>query len=123
MVRGTNAEVPRRQKRRMSIDVDEAPAAQRSRSVDGARVDKPPLKKVSDTPAPMSIRVSLDRRYEYAVVVRAEGIDTVPVVGGEAGGFPFTDADATRPAKTVVVICRPGRKTGSSYCHDFQSGS
>eukprot|EP00171_Calliarthron_tuberculosum_P009391 IDg9391t1 len=112
MVRGASTEVPRGQKRRMSIDVDDAPAAQRSRVVDGAHVDKPTLKKVSDTPAPISIRVSLDRRYEYAVVVRAEGIDVVPVVGGEAGGFPFTDADATRPAKTVVVIRRPGRKTG-----------
>eukprot|EP00171_Calliarthron_tuberculosum_P016762 IDg16762t1 len=86
MVRGASAEAPRGQKRRMSIDGDDAPAAQRSRAVDGARVDKPPLKKVSETPGPMSIRVSRDRWYEYAVVVRAEGIDIVPVVGGEAGG-------------------------------------
>eukprot|EP00171_Calliarthron_tuberculosum_P007075 IDg7075t1 len=79
MVRGASAEVPRGQKRRMSIDVDEAPAAQRSRAVDGARVDKTPLKNVSET-----LRL----------------------------GFPFTDADATGPAKTVVVIRCPGRKTG-----------
>eukprot|EP00171_Calliarthron_tuberculosum_P017050 IDg17050t1 len=112
MVRGASAEVPRGQKRCMSSDVDDAPAAQRSRAVDGARVYKPPLKKVSDTPASMSIRVSLDRQYEYAVVVCAEGIDIVSVVGGEAGGFPFTDADATGPAKNVVVIRCSGRKTG-----------
>eukprot|EP00171_Calliarthron_tuberculosum_P004106 IDg4106t1 len=84
----------------------------RSRAVDGARVDKPPLKKVCDTSSPMSVRVSLDCRYEYAVVVRAEGIGIVPVVGGEAGSFLFTEADATGLAKTVVVIRRLGRKTG-----------
>eukprot|EP00171_Calliarthron_tuberculosum_P010094 IDg10094t1 len=37
------------------------------------------------------MRVSMDRRYEYAVVVRVVGVDIDPVIGGEAGGFSFTD--------------------------------
>eukprot|EP00171_Calliarthron_tuberculosum_P003322 IDg3322t1 len=56
----------------MSTDVNKAPAAQRSRAEDGVCVDEPPAKKVSEAPAPMTMRVSLNRRYEYAVVVRAE---------------------------------------------------
>eukprot|EP00171_Calliarthron_tuberculosum_P006948 IDg6948t1 len=73
----------------MSLEVDEALAAQRIRAEDGVRVDNPLAKKASEAPAPMSMRISLYRWYEYAVAVRAEGIGIVPLVSGEAGGFPF----------------------------------
>lgn len=33
-------------------------------------------------PTPMSMHISLDQKYEYAVVVQAEGIDNVPVARG-----------------------------------------
>eukprot|EP00171_Calliarthron_tuberculosum_P023386 IDg23386t1 len=39
----------------------------------------------------MSMRISLDRRYKCAVAVRAESIDIVSIVGGEAGTGLRTD--------------------------------
>eukprot|EP00171_Calliarthron_tuberculosum_P008280 IDg8280t1 len=85
MARGATVEASCGQKLRMSIDVDEASAARRSRAEDGVRVDKPPSKKASEAIAHMSMRTSLDRWYDYVVVVRTECIDIVPVVGGTAG--------------------------------------
>eukprot|EP00171_Calliarthron_tuberculosum_P007098 IDg7098t1 len=102
----------RDQKRHISIDVDESPAAQRSHAEDGVRIDKPNAKKPDEGSAAMSMRISLESRYEYTVMVRAEGIDIVLMINVEAGGFSFNDVDATGPAKTMVVIRRPGRKTG-----------
>eukprot|EP00171_Calliarthron_tuberculosum_P009794 IDg9794t1 len=112
IVRGATVEASRGQKRHMSIDVEKSPVAQRSRAEEDVRVDIPLVTKASEAPTRMSIRISLDRLYEYAVAVCAEGIEIFPVVSGEAGGFSFTDVDATGPAKIVVVICRLKKKTG-----------
>lgn len=60
----------------------------------------------------MSMRVSLDGKYENAVVSRAEGINIAPVLNGESAGFPFSECEATWQFKIVVVIRRPRRKTG-----------
>lgn len=54
----------------------------------------------------MSLRVSLDRKYEYA-----NGIYIVPVQNGADTEVLFDDADSTSEPKTVFVR-RPGRRTG-----------
>eukprot|EP00171_Calliarthron_tuberculosum_P006849 IDg6849t1 len=51
MERGATVKASRVQKRRMSIDVDEFPAAQRSHVEDGAHIDKPTTKKANEAPA------------------------------------------------------------------------
>lgn len=64
-------------------------------------------------PTPMSVRTNLDHKYEHVVVVRADGIEIVPVVRGVSKGFPFTEAQSTGPEKTAIVILRPGVKLES----------
>eukprot|EP00171_Calliarthron_tuberculosum_P006688 IDg6688t1 len=95
----------------MSIVAYEVTAAQRIRVDDGARVETPVVKKLHDGPTTFSMRISLDGRYQYALLVRAEGIDIVSVVGGKAS-LTFTDMGSTRSAKIVVVILFSRRKTG-----------
>eukprot|EP00171_Calliarthron_tuberculosum_P005804 IDg5804t1 len=72
--------------------------AQRTSAVGCACVYKPIAKKSNEIPAPMSMRISLECEYEYAVVIRDECVYIMPVVGVEAGIFPFTDVDATGKA-------------------------
>lgn len=60
----------------------------------------------------MSTRISCDRKYEYAVVVREGGIEIFPVVRGVAKGFSLTDTEAKGPSNTAMVIRRPGMKSG-----------
>ena len=100
-------------KRKSAEEHEHAPAAQRQRGEDGGRVEAPRERAAAPAlPTPMSLRVSLDSKYEYAVVIRNEGIDIVPVVGGAATGFPFSDPDATGDPKTVVVVRLPNRRNG-----------
>eukprot|EP00171_Calliarthron_tuberculosum_P018297 IDg18297t1 len=84
MARDVTVDATRRQKRRISFGVDEGPAAQRSLSKDGARVDKTITKNPIEGPALLPMR-------------EVSSLRTL---------------DATGPAKTVVVIHRSGRKTG-----------
>lgn len=58
-----------------------------------------------------SQRVSLDSKYEYAFVIRAEGIHIFPVENGSDNRFLFSDADAAGEPKTVVVVRIPRIKS------------
>lgn len=41
----------------------------------------------------MSVRLMLDPKLEYAVVVRSEGIDVVHLVNSDTVGWPYADRD------------------------------
>eukprot|EP00171_Calliarthron_tuberculosum_P004149 IDg4149t1 len=93
MARSPTAETSRGQNLITSFDVGKGLVAQRIRSEGCAHVDTSTAKKPNEGPDPMLMRISLDRRYKYAVIVLAESINIVFVVGCEARGFSFTEFD------------------------------
>lgn len=60
----------------------------------------------------MSLRVSLDRKYEYDVGIRAERINIVLVANSVDTVLHFGDVDAIGKPRTVAAVRRPGGKYG-----------
>lgn len=76
---------PRRgQKRRSDADADEEPASQRSRGDGGNFFAVAKFALVSSALTPIYMRISLDYKIEYAMVIRSDGIGIGPVVWGAA---------------------------------------
>lgn len=62
---------------------------------------------MDSAPAPMFMRIILDPKYEYSVIVRAQGFEICPLSRVFRKDSPSRTRKSTGPAKTVVVICRP----------------
>lgn len=64
------------------------------------------VKERASAPIPKSLRLSIDSKCEFSVVVRSEGIDIIPVENVANVRFLFEDADAAGEPKTVIVVHR-----------------
>lgn len=116
MARGNSAPLDLKRKS-LVVDLD-VPASQRVQDNSVGPVDVHKSKEVaarpdaSDLPAPLSMQMGLDPNCYYAVVIRANSVDVVPVVRCVASVSPYTDGDETVKVNTMVRICRHSKNTG-----------